>query len=236
MEKKRGINKRSMFLTLGVLLIVAAVLIPTIGQSRAKYRTQLVLANEVSYQNELAESFKLLDHPVVVQEDGSYVRDESDEAEPTSGFSFKLIPGITLPAAPYIEIIGKTDIPAYLYFEVVCPEGAPELKIAEDWTRLDNIAGKFGGTVYSYKDGEAIVKPEKAEETATTEETGASEEAEESADFTFDTFTVKTLSKIPMDFESGEVKVYAYMIRQVEGQTAAMAFEEAPAPTPNQGG
>ena len=212
MRKKLRFGKRGLLLTVGLLLAAAVVLIPLVGQSRAKFKTQLVVANQVSYQNELAESFQLLDQPVVLQEDGSYLKNEAEDSMPTSGFSYKLIPGITIPAAPYIEIEHKTEIPAYLYFEVVCPEGAPALLVTEDWEKLET-EGKFGGDVYTYKDG-ALVK------------------TEEEDNFMFDTFTVETLDSKPTDFESGEIHVYAYMIRQLENQTASEAFAAASTPNP----
>lgn len=74
MRKKLRFGKRGLLLTVGLLLAAAVVLIPLVGQSRAKFKTQLVVANQVSYQNELAESFQLLDQPVVLQEDGSYLK------------------------------------------------------------------------------------------------------------------------------------------------------------------
>ncbi len=201
-------SKRAVFMALSLLLILGLVLLPMIGQSRAKYRTQTLIANEVDYQHTLAESFMLLDRPVVLQEDGSYLRAEN--AEPTSGFTYKLIPGITIPASPYIEIKGKTEIPAYLYMEIVSPEGGPTLTIASDWQRLDGVSGKKGGEVFVYQNGTALV--------------GSGEDDERS----IDVFTVQTLDPLPMELESGEIQVFAYMIQAEENMEAEEAFEEAP--------
>ena len=51
MRKKLRFGKRGLLLTVGLLLAAAVVLIPLVGQSRAKFKTQLVVANQVSYQN-----------------------------------------------------------------------------------------------------------------------------------------------------------------------------------------
>ena len=204
-------RKRSnvyMILAFGLILMLMCALLPGMGYS--KYVTGMAVANEVQYNNTLAESFKLLDIPAVQNEDGSYSEDETSDAQPTSGFSYKLIPGIALPAAPYIEITGKTDIPAYLYIEV--DNGGPvELTFDSAWTELSGMTGKNGGTVYVYDGGEAL--------------TGDDPEAV----LTVQTFTVDTLDKVPTTDE-GEIKVYAYMIQKVGENTAEQAFTAAPAP------
>ena len=197
-----------MILAFGLILMLMCALLPGLGYS--KYITQTTVANEVQYNNTLAESFKLLDVPAVQQEDGSYEQDTSSDAQPTSGFSYKLIPGITLPAAPYIEITGKTEIPAYLYIEVD-NDGPVELTFDSSWTELSGVTGKNGGTVFVYDDGEAL--------------TGDDPDAV----LTVQTFTVDELDKIPTTDE-GEVKVYAYMIQKVGEATAEQAFTDAPAP------
>lgn len=197
-----------MILTFGLILTLMCALLPGMGYS--KYVSRMVVANEVQYHNTLAESFKLLDIPVEQLEDGSYAQDTNADAQPTSGFSYKLIPGITLPAAPYVEITGKTDIPAYLYLEVD-NDGPVELTFDDAWTELDGVSGKNGGTVYVYDDGAAL--------------TGDDPEAV----LTVQTFTVDELDKTPATDE-GDVKVYAYMIRKVDDTTAEQAFTDAPAP------
>ena len=177
----------------------------------------MVIANEVDYTNTLAESFKLLDKPVVQQEDGSYKVNEDEEAEPTDGFSYKLIPGVTLPAAPYVEIKSKTEIPAYLYLEVE-NTGDASLSFDSKWTEID-VTGKKGGTVYVYDNGTAL----------TGGDTDV-EEGEEDDTMTIPTFTVDTLSKYPDNLIEGEVKVCAYLLQKVENTSAADTYSRAPAP------
>lgn len=205
---KKNSSKLRFILGFALLMILALSLV--MSGMLAKYKTETVIANEVDYTNQLAESFKLLDKPVAVQEDGSYQLDTSADAQPTSGFSYKLIPGITIPAAPYAEIKGKTVIPAYLYLEVE-NTGSALLNFDSKWTAL-NVTGKKGGTVYIYDNGAALI--------------GDDTEAVD----VYPTFTVETLSKYPADHTEGEVKVYAYLLQKVEDTSAADTYSQAPAP------
>lgn len=203
--------KMNLRLIVGFSLILILCCSLVMSGMLAKYKTETVIANEVDYTNTLAESFKLLDKPVARQEDGSYALDETADAQPTSGFSYKLIPGITIPAAPYVEIKGKTEIPAYLYLEIENTSGAA-LTFDDKWSELSGVNGKKGGTVYVYDNGTAL--------------TGDDEEAVD----VYSTFTVDTLSKYPDDLTEGEVKVYAYLLQKVEDTSAADTYSQAPTP------
>lgn len=207
MKQLTSSKKRSILLAAFALVLVIAMLF--IGSGFSKYRTELVTANKVEYTNRLADSFLLLDVPVTIQEDGSYLVDESEEAQPTAGFTYKMIPGITVPAAPYVEITGKTEIPSFLYLEVE-HTGSAELTFDGSWSPL-GVLGKKGGDLYVYNEGEALIGEGDEEET-----------------LTFPTFTVNKLSKYPADLSEGEIKVYAYMIQKIDEQTAEQAYSSAP--------
>ena len=207
--KKVNLKPR-LIIGFSLLLILACSLV--MSGMLAKYTTQTAIANEVDYTNQLAESFKLLDIPVTQQEDGSYAVDTSADAQPTSGFSYKLIPGITIPAAPYVEIKGKTEIPAYLYLEVE-NTGSADISFDSKWSELSGATGKKGGTVYVYDNGTAL--------------TGDDEEAV----LTIPAFTfADALSKYPDDLTEGEIEVYAYMLQKVENTSAADTYSQAPTP------
>lgn len=207
----------SLIAALALVLILACALV--MSGSLGKYKSRMVVANEVDYTNQLAESFTLLDNPVIVQEDGSYAVDTASGAQPTDGFSYKLIPGIDIPAAPYIEITNKTVIPAYLYLEID-NSGPAELVLGSGWTKLDGVTGKKGGTVYSYG-SDALTGGE-----TPTQADGSQADVV----LKYPAFTVQKLSSTPVTDE-GEVKVYAYLIQKVENQTAKEAFESAPLPS-----
>lgn len=123
-------SRKTLALILGVvllLLLLGALLIP--GGS-AKYRTQVVQANTVNYNDRLAKSFKL-----------SHVHQKEN------GTCYYLqLPGTTTTFAPTITITGKTEIPAFLYLEVA----GPETQLNEDWKWLNDVPGLKGGRVYAY--------------------------------------------------------------------------------------
>lgn len=202
-------QKKRFLLALVTLILIVALFM--VGGGFSKYRTQMAVANSVEYSNTLAESFRLLDHPMTELEDGSYEIDASAGAQPTDGYTFKLIPGITIPASPYIEIKGKTEIPAYLYLELDWTAGV-DLDLGGDWTLLTHVDGKKNGLVYVYKDG-MVLTGEGGEDV-----------------LTIPTFTVDTLSTNPDDLAEGEIKICAYMLQKVEDKSAEDTYSEAPTP------
>ena len=205
---KTANRKLRSVLGLALLLILACSLV--LSGVLAKFTTEKLIANEADYTNTLAENFKLLDKPIKQNEDGSYAVDTDDDVEPTNGYTFKLIPGVTIPANPYIEIKGKTEIPAYLYLEIDRDVDV-DLDLSGDWTLLDGIDGKKNGAVYVYKDAEPL-----------TGEGGDDV-------LTIPTFTLNTLSKYPDDLDEGKIRVYAYLMQKVEDESASDTYAQAPA-------
>ncbi len=124
-------SRKTLALILGVvllLLLLGALLIP--GGS-AKYRTQVVQANKVSYDDRLAASFTLT----------------AKGADANGICTFSMLPGTTSTFKPKITINGKTEIPAYLYLEVT----GPDTTLNAGWTKLDGVTGLKGGRVYAYE-------------------------------------------------------------------------------------
>lgn len=66
--------------------------------------------------------------------------------------SYDVLPGAVLPKDPAVTITQKTSVPAYLYVEIVdgTTGGIFSWTIADNWTKLDGVTGKNGGTVYVY--------------------------------------------------------------------------------------
>ena len=101
---------------------------------------------------QLAESFRLQEHEAVQAEDGHYTLGSAVVTTNT----YKLIPGLTIPKDPYVSIIGKTDIDAYLYLEVIEDSLAAQLTYEIDdttWTLLSGMTGPHGGALYTYAAG-----------------------------------------------------------------------------------
>jgi len=60
-------------------------------------------------------TFVLAEHEAILQEDGSYVLDETSVVQANT---YELRSGVDVPKDPYITITGKTKEPAYLYLKV----------------------------------------------------------------------------------------------------------------------
>lgn len=64
-----------------------------------------------------------------------------------------VVPGVDIPKNPYVVTDGKNDVPCYLYIEVV-KDNVPDtitFEVSEEWIKIENITGKNGGDIYSYK-------------------------------------------------------------------------------------
>ena len=125
-------SRKTLALILGVvllLLLLGALLIP--GGS-AKYRTQVVQANTVSFDDRLASAFTL-----------------THEQAADGVFRAELLPGKTETFEPVITVTGKTEIPAWLYLEI---KGPADAAAGEDWVELTGVTGKNGGRMYAYAD------------------------------------------------------------------------------------
>lgn len=64
-----------------------------------------------------------------------------------------VIPGLDIPKDPYVVIHDKTEVPVYIFVEVVNKLSGSELTFAIDddyWLELTGFQGANGGTVYVY--------------------------------------------------------------------------------------
>ncbi len=135
------------------LLLAAALLLCAVGLTGrvavGKYISGKVTQGDLYIGSQLATSFKLLEHEAVQQTDGSYTL---GAAEVTSN-TYKLIPGLTIPKDPYISIVGKTPVSAYLYLEVIEQDIGFDYTVdSAYWTSL-GVTGPHGGAVYAYTGG-----------------------------------------------------------------------------------
>jgi len=146
--------KKKKLLRLAVmLLILAMAAIALIGSSLGKYVKTFTGEANVIFSAELAEELVLRETEAERQIDGSYALKTgtyTDENE------YILLPGLNVPKDPHVVIVGKTDIPAYLFVEVVDGLGNDAISygVRDCWLEIPGN-GKNGGTVYVYSENGA---------------------------------------------------------------------------------
>ena len=146
MKKTRKIPYRLILL----IVLIVAVLGSAVSYGYAKYRKDIMLTNEVSGSNRLAEQFQLLQGSAAAQADGSY----TFSGDASTSETYYMIPGTTIAQTPMIRIVGKTDLDAYLYLEVIGDlDSRMQYTIASDWTKLEGVTGKHNGSIYVWHNG-----------------------------------------------------------------------------------
>ncbi len=124
-------SRKALPILIGAALILLLLLAYFASGGYSRYRSQVVLANELKYESRLASGFTLLNE---------------------GNSEIELIPGTTMTFDPELTITGKTGIPAYLYIEVTNDSGFYPIDEGR-WEKLDGAVGKNGGEVYAYKEG-----------------------------------------------------------------------------------
>lgn len=143
-------NKKRILLT--VLAMVLVCVLSVAG-------TLALLAEERSITNTFVASggpgpfvdqngFSIKEHGLTKDDFGKYTL---NTAEITTGNTYDVVPGVTLPKDPYVELKRTSDAPAYLFVEVV-NEAPAAFKFDIDdtnWKSL-GIKGKNNGDLYVY--------------------------------------------------------------------------------------
>ena len=138
-------------LAVALLLLIGAVI--TASTVLGKYTVDTRIYGTFEVSTRLAERFALQEHRAVQGEDGSYTLHPTDLVTTNT---YQLIPGLTIPKDPYIAIVDKTSIPAYIYVEVLPTLVSPSVSYGINtmyWTQLTGVTGPHGGQVYSYAAG-----------------------------------------------------------------------------------
>ena len=118
--------KKPRYRLTGIIMIVMLILGSLIGTVMAKYIYSKTLSAKVIFTAELADDFLLQEHIANKQSDGSYdlgtvllpTKDELGNIT-KNGNAYTLLPGLDVPKDPFIKVIKKTPIEAYMYIEVV---------------------------------------------------------------------------------------------------------------------
>ena len=139
---------------LWLLIILAVLLIALTTFAAGKYIMTISLQNTVTFTAELAENVVLVESEINRKSDGTY--ETTGETIVGGTQSYTLIPGLDVPKDPHIIITGKTEIPAYLYIEIVDntidtynEQPVITYEIAAGWSQSTQAA-QHGGTVYQY--------------------------------------------------------------------------------------
>ncbi len=146
------------------LIVAALLLLLLLSGAVGKYVQTISKSGTVTFTASLAESVVLQESVVERNADGTYGYKivDGNHTYTTTGQEYALIPGVDIPKDPHIVITGKTEIPAYLYIEIVDAGDTVTIDgesvdltsysvIAEDWNESTDISPEHGGTVYKYK-------------------------------------------------------------------------------------
>ncbi len=195
-------NKRSRGKILSIVLIVllvVAIVASVASYVYGKYRTEVLLTG-TARKTSLAGSFTLQMQEMMMEEDGSYTAGDAAVTEQTN----YLIPGTAIPQSPVITIQGKTDVPCYLYLEVLADneEEKASCALTDDWTLLENVRGLKGGEVYVYQKGEKLTSSVGAVFTTQVLRDGISAEripAEKAAELSFCGYLIQVTEGSPAE-------------------------------------
>lgn len=123
-----------------------------------------------------------------------------------NGFAYEyVVPGVDIPKNPYISTDGKNEVPCYIYLEIA--EDLPDTvtySIREEWTEMEGITGRHGGTMYYYRN---VIK--------------ANEKCEKLEIIENNLIYVSQYFKAENSFE---MNLYGYMIQTAEGCSAEDLF------------
>ena len=134
------------------LLLLLVLLVSLTGFAVGKYfRTLPSHSSQVTFTAKLADSFVLRESKAEKQSDGTYKLSDT-EYKTDADKPYALIPGVYIPKNPHVIITGKSEIPAYLFIEVVdaTPNNALVFSLTEKWIATTLKAPQHGGTVYVY--------------------------------------------------------------------------------------
>lgn len=136
-----------------LVLILLLVLGLSVGTILAKYIFRQDMSSTVTFTARLADNVLLQEHEAVRNADGSYkLNGNLLPTESKHGNTYDLLPGLDVPKDPFVTVVNKTPIGAYLFIEVQSTlNDAIYFEIDDTkWTKL-SITGK---DIYVYKDAD----------------------------------------------------------------------------------
>lgn len=137
--------------------LASLILLTALTGVYAKYVTDQFFEGQATITANLG-TIDLQEHKAMRDPTGLYtLTDTVLPYDETIGNAYTLIPGLDIPKDPYVQIIGKTTIPVYVFVEVKdnLPVSNSQITYSVDttlWTKLEDVTGVNGGTVYVYND------------------------------------------------------------------------------------
>lgn len=142
-------KKKTLLTILAVVLVCCIAVTGTLAYLKADTMETPVKNTFVADGDGVMGVITLKEHEAVRGEDGNYSLNLNKEV--TSN-EYKLLPSTNVPKDPYITLVEKSTVKAYLYVEVVNGLGDKGVSYAMDdnWTLVSGVTGTKGGAVYVY--------------------------------------------------------------------------------------
>lgn len=152
--KLTTVRKLNKYISVTSILVVLTLLVSVslMGFLGAKYVKEIPFSGNVTITANLANSFTLLESKANMQDSGLYVLDTENKV---SSNEYMVLPGVNIPKDPKITIVGKTNVEAYLYIEVVENLGeGMSYQLSENWLEVTgaNVQNE-GAKLYVYTEG-----------------------------------------------------------------------------------
>ena len=143
-------SKKKTLLT--IMAVVLVICIAVMGTLAFLTKESAAVKNTFIAQGggDIAKAVELWEHKAVKGDKGDYTLNDELVAEN----KYSVLPSTDLPKDPFIKVVEKTEVPGYLYVEVVDGLANTGLSyaMADCWAKLDGVTGKNGGAVYVYCD------------------------------------------------------------------------------------
>ena len=140
----------------GLLIVLVLLTMSCIGFVFGKYITTIENNNVVTFTAELADLVELRESQVMRNEDGTYSK--TNVMITNQKQKYVLIPGLDVPKDPHIVIQGKSEIPAYLFIEVIdnTANEALRYQLTSEWIacNLRPVRNK-GAALYVYSNNDS---------------------------------------------------------------------------------
>ena len=153
--KLTTVRKLNKYISVTSILVVLTLLVSVslMGFLGAKYVKEIPFSGNVTITANLANSFTLLESAVNMLDSGQYIIDNTKPKVESN--SYFVLPGVNIPKDPKITIVGKTNVEAYLYIEVVENLGeGMSYQLSENWLEVTgaNVQNE-GAKLYVYTEG-----------------------------------------------------------------------------------